>query len=324
MTQIIKWAEIEPILSRIDVISEMKKGFVAYSEGKVVVPPVGELLFEDPPGDTHIKYGHIINDDFFVIKVASGFYNNPELGLSSSQGVNLLFSSRTGVLEAVLLDEGNLTNIRTAAAGACIARHLAPSKVENVGILGAGIQGRLQLEYLLKVISPEKVYVYDRLPECLDSYKSCFKQFPICIDFAEPAEIAAKCNYIVTATPSETPILQAGNIRKGTHITAVGSDTPEKQELDSGIIGKADLVVADSIPQCRTRGEIFHALKDNQIRIEQLAELGSVISGKSKGRENDEQVTVADLTGVAVQDIQITKAVFEHFRNNQIYEYQNI
>ena len=282
MTQIIKWAEIEPILSSIDVISEIEKGFVAYSEGKVVVPPVGELLFEDPPGDTHIKYGYLINDNYFVIKIASGFYNNPELGLSSSQGVNLLFSARTGVLEAVLLDEGNLTNIRTAAAGACIAKYLAPSKVENVGILGAGIQGRLQLEYLLKVISPEKVYVYDKLLESLNSYKHYCELFPISIDFAEPAEIAEKCNYIVTATPSEIPLLRAGDIRKGTHITAVGSDTPEKQELDSGIIGKADLVVVDSFPQCQTRGEIFHALENNHIRIEQLVELGNVISGKAR------------------------------------------
>ncbi len=316
MTQIIKWAEIEVVLPGIDVISEIEKGFVAYSEGKVVVPPVGELLFEDPPGDTHIKYGFIKNDDCFVIKIASGFYKNPELGLSSSQGVNLLFSARTGVIEAVLLDEGNLTNIRTAAAGACIAKYLAPSKVENVGILGAGIQGRLQLEYLLKVISPEKVYVYDQFPETIETYKSYFDRFPVSIGFAEPAEIAAKCNYIVTATPSETPLLQAGNIRRGTHITAVGSDTPEKQELDSAIIAKADLVVADSFPQCRTRGEIFHALKNNHIRIEQLVELGNVISGKSRGRDNDDQVTVADLTGVAVQDIQISKAVFSHFRNN--------
>ena len=316
MTQIIKWTEIEEILPGIDVISEIEKGFVAYSEGKVVVPPVGELLFEDPPGDTHIKYGYIKEDNYFVIKIASGFYKNPELGLSSSRGVNLLFSAGTGVLEAVLLDEGNLTNIRTAAAGACIAKYLAPSKVENVGILGAGIQGRLQLEYLLQVISPEKVYVYDQLPESIDSYKHYFELFPISINFAEPAGIAAKCNYIVTATPSETPLLQAGDIRRGTHITAVGSDTPEKQELDSGIIGKADLVVADSFPQCQTRGEIFHALKNNQIRIEHLVELGNVISGKSRGRENDNQVTVADLTGVAVQDIQISKAVFSHFRNN--------
>jgi len=315
MTQIINWPEIEEILPNIDVISEIEKGFVAYSEGKVVVPPVGELLFEDPPGDTHIKYGYIKNDDCFVIKIASGFYNNPEIGLSSSQGLNLLFSSKTGVIEAVLLDEGNLTNIRTAAAGACIARYLAPSKVENVGILGAGIQGRLQLEYLLKVISPEKVYIYDKLPESIDSYKSYFDLFPIRIDFAEPAEIAARCNYIVTTTPSETPLLKAEHIKAGTHITAVGSDTPEKQELDSGILAKADLVVADSIPQCQTRGEIFHALSNNQIRLEQLHELGNIISLKSKGRENDGQITVADLTGVAVQDIQISKAVFSHFRN---------
>lgn len=317
MTQIIRWPEIEEALSGIDVISEMEKGFAAFSEGRVVVPPVGELLFDDPPGDAHIKYGYIKKDDYFVIKIASGFYRNPALGLSSSQGLNLLFSSRTGVVEAVLLDEGNLTNIRTAAAGACVARYFAPSEVENVGILGAGIQGRLQLEYLLKVINPRNVFIYDHQPETIDSYKSCFAEFPVSISFASPAEIAARCNYIVTATPSETPLLQAGYIRIGTHITAVGSDTPGKQELDPGIIAGADLVVADSISQCRTRGEIFRALGLGRIQPDRIIELGDIISRKKKGRESDEQITVVDLTGVAVQDIQITKAVFNCLKRSR-------
>ena len=121
MTQVIRLDAIREVLPRLDLVRLMEEGFVAYSAGRAVVPPVGELLFEDPPGDTHIKYGFIRGGDHYVIKVASGFYDNPTLGLSSSQGVVLLFSQKTGVFEAALLDEGHLTDVRTAAAGAAAA-----------------------------------------------------------------------------------------------------------------------------------------------------------------------------------------------------------
>ncbi len=127
----------------------------------------------------------------------------------------------------------------------------------------------------------------------------------------EPNDIASSCNFIVTATPSKTPLLQSSQIKKGTHITAMGSDTSEKQELDSKILQMADIVVADSISQCQTRGEIYQALKAGVLRESELVELGNVIVRKDLQRSSDEQITVADLTGVAVQDVQISKAVYE-------------
>jgi len=122
MVQIIPLEVIERVLKRIDVVGLMEEGFVAYSEGRAMVPPVGELIFEDPPGETHIKYGYIRGGDHYVIKIASGFYGNSEIGLPSGSGLMLLLSQKTGFLEAVLLDEGRLTDVRTAAAGAVAAR----------------------------------------------------------------------------------------------------------------------------------------------------------------------------------------------------------
>jgi ornithine cyclodeaminase len=127
-------------------------------------------------------------------------------------------------------------------------------------------------------------------------------------------EIAATCNLIVTATPSHTPLLNAEQIREGTHITAMGSDTREKNELDPAILQKADRVVADSIEQCRVRGEIFHALEAGLLEDGKILELGNVIVNPELRRTSDSQITVADLTGVAVQDIQISKAVYEVLR----------
>ena len=115
----------------------------------------------------------------------------------------------------------------------------------------------------------------------------------------------------MTTTPATTPLLDASELRAGTHVTAVGSDTPDKQELDSAILKRADLVVADSIAQCRDRGEIHKALTEGAITEAGLVELGNIVADKTDGRTSDDQITVADLTGVAVQDIHISTAVYE-------------
>jgi ornithine cyclodeaminase len=311
MPRIFNREQIERALEGIDVTAAIEQGFVAYSRGEVVVPPVGELVFEDPPGDVHIKYGYIKNDDYFVIKVASGFYNNAQLGLPAADGLMLVFSQKTAQLECVLLDECHLTNVRTAAAGAVVAKYLAPVHVERIGVLGAGVQGRMQVEALLPIVECREVVVWGTGEDELESYREAMSRHGLTIRTTlDAGEVAAACNLIITATPSHTPLLRADQIRKGTHITAMGSDTREKNELDPAILGKADLVVADSIEQCRVRGEIFHALEAGAIREGDAHELGNVILDPALQRTDDSQITVADLTGVAVQDIQISKAVY--------------
>jgi ornithine cyclodeaminase len=314
--KILTFEQIKKLLMRIDLIPIIEKGFVALSQKKAVVPPVAEMLFTNPPGDVHIKYGYIRDDDYYVIKIASGFYKNPQLGIPSSNGLMLIFKQKTGVLESILLDEGYLTNIRTAVAGAVAAKYLAPRKVERIGILGAGIQARLQLEYLKTVVTCRDTVVWGMNEDELEKFKTDMNQsgFNI-LTTLDTGEVADTCNLIVTATPSTSALLHLDQIRKGTHLTAVGSDTSEKQELDGKILQKADIVVADSIDQCLVRGEIFKAIQGRFIHKEKLIELGDVISGNKSGRTSKEQITIADLTGVAVQDIQVSTAVYGAFNS---------
>ena len=124
--RLISLEQIKGVLPAIDVAKYVEEGFVAYSSGRVVVPPVGELIFDEPPGDTHIKYGYIRGDDYFVVKIASGFYENHRLKLPSGSGLMLLFSQKTGQPLSILLDEGFLTDVRTAVAGQIAAKYLAP------------------------------------------------------------------------------------------------------------------------------------------------------------------------------------------------------
>lgn len=310
MTQIISLEQIKEICLNIDFTPLIEEGFAAYSDGRVVVPPVGEMSFSAPPGDTHIKYGYIKDDDRFVVKIASGFYDNPKHGLPSNSGLMLVFSQHTGILQTVLLDEGFLTDVRTAVAGRIAAKYLASSEIEAIGILGTGIQARLQVLHLRTLTRCRRVVAWGRSDENLETYRQALEREGFSVATTREAEeVAAVCNLIITATPSTSPLLCVDHIRPGTHITAVGSDTPQKQELDPLILGKADLVVADSIPQCLERGEIAKALGAGTLHEKQIVELGEIVSGRERGRTAKEQITVADLTGVAVQDIQIAKAV---------------
>jgi ornithine cyclodeaminase len=298
------------VLPSLDLLPAIEAGFVAYSQNRAVVPPVGELILDK--GEVHIKYGYIKKEKYYVIKVASGFYGNASMGLPTGDGLMLLYWQETGRLEAVLLDEGYLTDTRTAIAGAIAARHLAPRFVERIGIAGTGVQARLQLQHLAQIVECRQVLVWGRGKKALESYREDMVAEGFEVDTTTDAgELLRTCNLVVTTTPATIPLLTLDGLRPGTHITAVGSDTPDKQELDPAILERADVVVADSVSQCLERGEIHKALEAGSIKREDVIELGDVISGRVDGRISDDQVTVADLTGVAVQDIKIAEAVSE-------------
>jgi len=128
-------------------------------------------------------------------------------------------------------------------------------------------------------------------------------------------ELANSCKVIITTTPSQEPLLESSMIKKGTHITSLGSDTSEKIELDPNILNRADVIVSDSIAQSHSRGEVYRARMAKCIDESKVVELGNIIKNPSLGRQNDDQITVADLTGVAVQDIMIAQAVYSHFKS---------
>ena len=314
MAKIIDRDRIEKIIKQADLlqlISCMEEAFVTYSRGKAVVPPVGTLAFDSPPGDVHIKYGFIKKDPYYVIKIASGFYENPSLGLSSSNGLNLVFSQKTGELETILLDEGFLTDVRTGLAGAVAAKYLAPEEVQGIGIIGTGTQARMQLHYLKDIVKCKKVVVWGRSESSLASYKSAINNYGFEIQTTMDArEVCRKCNLIVTVTPSTTPLLEKEYLPEDVHITAVGADTEGKQELDPVILKQADLLVVDSINQCREHGELHKAFWEGNLEGKEILELGEFISS-DKNHKRKAGLSVVDLTGIATQDIQISKFVLE-------------
>lgn len=306
----LNWKQIEPLIRKTDISDAMREAFIEYSKGNAVIPPVGELIMDQPRGEVHIKYGYIKGGDHYVIKIASGFPDNEKDGIKPGQGMMLLFSIKTGEPEAILIDDANLTDIRTAIAGAIASHALSNQGVESVAIVGTGVQSRYQARYISKLMKVKKINIWGRDPKKAEKVKADLSYLDVNIE-SDIEKLVTESSLIVTTTSSKDPLIQSEWVKPGTHITAVGSDTPEKCELDPNLLSRADLLVADSLEQNLIRGEIHQAAKQSLIDSESVVELGEVFSGIKKGRVNQDSITIADLTGVAVQDLVIAQAVFK-------------
>jgi ornithine cyclodeaminase len=189
---------------------------------------------------------------------------------------------------------------------------LSRRTLRQAGIIGAGSQARYQLEALLGVRRPERTVVYARRPERAAAFaREMGERLALRVEVAASAREAVEgSDVVITATTARTPVVRAEWVGAGTHITAVGADSPEKQELEAAVLARADLVVADRRDQCLRLGEIHHAVAQGVLRPEDVdAELGEVAAGQAPGRTSDDQVTVADLTGVGVQDAAVADFV---------------
>jgi ornithine cyclodeaminase len=204
------------------------------------------------------------------------------------------------------------------------ARHLAPSTVNHIGIVGTGVQAALQLELLRHVVDCRNCIIWGRNGTKVRALIERLRERPASrawgLEFHEAPDmdfLTSRCELIVTTTSAWAPLIRADQVRQGTHITAVGSDDHGKQELEAALLGKADVVVADSIAQCVDHGECFHAVQSRLVDEGAIRELGTVIENPTLGRAGDHQITVADLTGVAIQDIQIATMVNRAFLGKQ-------
>jgi len=310
--KILSRQQIEQALSIPAVLEAIEQGFIAYSQGQTVMPPVASLRFDHPPGDCHIKYGYARNGKAYVVKIASGFPDNPNISLPSGNGLMLLFDQMTGKPLAILLDEGFLTDIRTAAAGCLAAKYMAPKNISCIGIVGTGAQAYYQLKLLSHATICREVMIWGRDSAKAHRLKVHPDLFEWKIRVADSLDqLAAECNLIVTTTSSSDPLLFSYQIQPGTHITAVGADDFGKQELDPDIFTKADRIVVDSRSQCMEYGDVAHAIKMGSLKKEDLYEMGEIALDSSFQRTSEKEITVADLTGVAIQDLQIAASIFE-------------
>ncbi len=300
--------EIEELIDLPGMASAIEDAYRATSRGDVNLPPVGHIMFADG-ADCHIKYGHVLGDPTFVIKVATGFPKNPDLGLPTGNGMVLVLSAVSGQVEAILHDEMVLTDVRTGLGGAIASRLLARPESKDLLVIGTGPQARWQIKAHAALLPNLRFRLWGRDP---NKAKALIEEMAPIVEVSRETDLAAaasNADIIVTATGSKSPLLQSKWIRAGTHITAVGADAPGKQELDTALVARADVLAVDLRAQCVDHGEVSHAVKAGLIARDDLVEIGTLLAQTTAARSSQKQLTIADLTGIAAQDIVMANAV---------------
>jgi ornithine cyclodeaminase len=297
-------------------VAVVRDAFRADGEGRTQVPSVIHLDIRAARGEFHVKTAHIEGIPHIGVKIASGFYDNPSRGLPSGSGLIALFDAATGLPAALLLDNGFLTDIRTGAAGAVAADYLARREITTVGVVGSGVQARHQVRCLRVVRTFSRILAWSPTPERLAAYGAEMSLEGYDVTAASGIEeVCTEADILITATPSAAALVKAAWLRDGVHVTAVGSDSPGKHELEPACLDRADLVVVDRYGQCAAFGELKHALEAGLLtRHDVHGELGAIVAGAKPGRTSDAQITIADLTGVGFQDTAIASAAYEWLR----------
>ena len=312
MIPIIEEAALRAAVTPARAVNVTREAFKADGEGRTRVPAVINLDIPSARGEFHVKTAHIEGVPHIGIKIASGFYDNPSKGLPSGSGLIALFDAVTGLPTALLIDNGFLTDIRTGAAGAVAADYLAKQTITTVGVIGSGIQARFQVRCLRVARAFSRIVAWSPTPSRLEAY--CAEMAAEGYDVtgaSGPEQVCATADVLITATPARDPIVKAAWLRPGVHVNAMGADAPGKRELEADCFDIADLVVVDRYAQCAAFGELKYALEVALLtRHDVHAELGEIAAGRKTGRTSDQQITIADLTGVGFQDTAIASAAF--------------
>jgi ectoine utilization protein EutC len=287
-------------------VQVVEDAFRALASGRVVMPPILSMEIPEAHGEVDVKTAYIPGFAGFAIKVSPGFFDNPKLGLASLNGLMILFSATTGLVEALLLDNGYLTDVRTAAAGAVAAQHLAPPVIETAGVLGTGVQARLQIAAAHLVRPFRRVLVWGRDGAKAEACaRDIASQLGVMAATAPAEEVVRQSQLVVTTTPARTPILAAAWLHPGLHITAMGSDQAGKNEIAPEALAAADLYLCDRVAQAQQLGELRSARAAGLLAGVTPPELGDIVAGLKPGRTSAAAVTICDLTGTGAQDTAI-------------------
>ncbi len=304
----------------LDAIECVENAFHALATKAVIMPPIMRLDIIDNNGEIDVKTAYIPGVNSLAIKISPGFFDNPSLGLPTTGGLMVLFSTRTGMVEGLLLDNGYLTDIRTAAAGAVAAKYLARANSRSAAILGAGRQAGLQLEALTLVRDIDSATIWARDFAKAEASAARLSQ-RLGIEVTACQDVAAAtgaADIIVTTTPSDKPIFLAQHLKTGQHVTAMGSDAEHKNEIDPQIFSTGISYFCDRLSQVRVLGELHHAIEKQLIApTAEFPELGQVISHQQPGRMDVNQITLCDLTGTGIQDTAIATLAFQRCQARQ-------
>ena len=290
-----------------DVVDCIEEAFLLLATRDVVMPPILSFQVPEYNGEVDVKTAYVPGIDSFAIKMSPGFFDNPGLGLPSLNGLSVLFDAKTGIVKALLLDNGYLTDVRTAAAGAVTAKFLSRSDSKVAGIIGCGVQARLQLEALTLVRGIERAIIWGRdTDKAMECASKCSSRLGIEISTGSIDEVMAQADIVVTTTPSQTPLITANMMRPGQHITAMGSDADYKTELAPDVIPATSCFACDRLMQSVKQGELRPAIAAGSVTDpNKFPELGQIIAGLKTGRRSARDITVCDLTGTGVQDTAI-------------------
>ncbi|MCF8500350.1 MAG: ectoine utilization protein EutC [Rhodospirillum sp.] len=316
--KILTEAQLRRVVSLdLEAIDCVERAFAALAGGKVVMPPILSMAIADHNGEVDVKTAYVPGVEGFAIKISPGFFDNPKIGLPSTSGLMVLFSVRTGQVEALLLDNGYLTDVRTAAAGAVAARHLAREDARTACVLGTGLQARLQLKALSLVRPLTSATLWGRDPAKAAALAALLTEelgFPV-FPTSDPASAVPEADVVLTTTPATTPLLKADWLRPGQHVTAMGSDQHGKNELEPACLARADLYVPDRRAQTEVLGELRAALAAGVVPVDKaFPELGDNVAGTAPGRLGPNDLTLCDLTGTGVQDTAIATFARERAR----------
>ena len=293
-------------------VRAVERGFRALALGEATLPDPMVLELAEQRAEVHVKGAHLRGARHIVLKVATGFYENRARGLPSGDGMFLLLDAATGVPDLLLEEHGYLTDLRTAAAVALTLKYLAPKDARAALLVGAGALARLTARAMIAELPLARLTLWNRTPERADALAKELGSV-VATSVAPALEHAVREHrIIVTATASTTALIKAAWLTPGTHITSAGTGSPEKVELEPEVLRKADKLIADRVAQTERYGNLHHALAAGVVTRESVdGELGDLAAGRVAGREAAREITVADLTGVGVQDAAIAQAVVE-------------
>ncbi|ADG18526.1 Ornithine cyclodeaminase [Paraburkholderia atlantica] len=304
-TLLLNQDEVGMLIDLDAVLEAVENGYKSFNSGKVIQPDFMCIVSPDTHEGIDFKGGLDMDGGYISIKASSGGYKkNPQLGLPTGMNTVLLFDASTSVLKCIM-DGTWITGCRTAAAGAISVKYLARENAEKLCIIGAGNQARRQLRAMIRVRNFTEILVWNASSEALDDYvREMTAETGLTISRCGTAEEAVReADVVVTATRARRgPVVKNQWLKPGTHIVAIGSDMPGKQELEVDIFKNAK-IVNDSVELCVKYGDTCHAIQEGSIKQADIhAEIGEILLGKKAGRENQEEITIFDSVGMAIQD----------------------
>lgn len=305
--------ETEELLDMSEALKAVENAFKLEANGETIMPPKLYLDLPEYHGDFRAMPAYI--DGSAGLKWVSVYPDNRQRNYPCVMAIIILSDPETGSPLAIM-DGTYITSMRTGAAGGVAVKYLARRSSSVIGIVGAGVQARTQLLAIGEVLpNIAEVKVFDLYGDMSQKYaEEMAAKLNISIRPVQTIGEATEADVVVTTTTSAAPIVKKQHIRPGTHINAIGADGRGKQELETDVLKNAKIVV-DDIEQASHSGEVNVPLLKNLIALDDIyAIMGEIVAGKKRGRENDEEITVFDSTGLAIHDIICAKVVYNKAR----------